>query len=123
MRRFIDNLGVFHLLLDGETPQETWTEVIDQYKRYKAPNGDVHTILFDAEPEEGWVEDNIEYMPYPDPSYVPPYGALRKMSYPDLGEQLDMLWHEINENGSISSSGQWFQSISDVKTQFPKDEE
>ena len=62
MRRFIDNLGVFHLLLDGETPQETWTEVIDQYKRYKAPNGDIHTILFDAEPEEDWVEDNIEYL-------------------------------------------------------------
>ena len=121
MRKFIDSLGAMHHLLDGETPQDSWVEVIDQYKRYLAPNGDIHTILSDAEPEEDWVEQEFEYAPLPDPSFVPPYDAMRRIHYPELGEQLDMLWHEINQNGTITTTGEWFQTINDVKTQFPKE--
>ena len=50
-----------------------------------------------------------------------PYDAKRDMAYPRLGEQLDMLWHEINNNGTITDSGEWFNSIKSVKEQFPKE--
>jgi hypothetical protein len=31
-----------------------------------------------------------------------------------------MLWHELNTSGSISADGGWFQSIQEVKQQYPK---
>lgn len=44
----------------------------------------------------------------------------RSQNYPKLEEQLDMLYHEIKENGSISSNGYWFQTIDNIKESFPK---
>lgn len=52
----------------------------------------------------------------------PPYDLNRQMRYPRLGEQLDMLWHELSTTGSITSSGEWFNVINEVKNQFPKPE-
>jgi len=40
--------------------------------------------------------------------------------YPKVQEQLDMLWHEINTSGSISTDGTWFNAIKDVKDTNPK---
>ena len=31
-----------------------------------------------------------------------------------------MIWHELNTSGSISTDGEWFQSIKTVKDTFPK---
>lgn len=44
----------------------------------------------------------------------------RKVAYGTVEEQLDMIWHEIDENGSLSKSGDWFQHISAVKEIVPK---
>lgn len=88
-RKFIDNEGAYHWLLEGE-PLENWTEIFED------PNQ------------------------LPDPNYVMPYDANRMHTYPSIGNQLDMLWHELNTSGSISTDGSWFQSIQQVKQQFPK---
>ena len=48
------------------------------------------------------------------------YQRDRQQNYPAIGNQLDMLWHELNTSGSISSDGSWFQSIQEVKEQYPK---
>jgi len=48
------------------------------------------------------------------------YQRDRKEIYPSLGNQLDMLWHELNVSGSLTSNGNWFQSIQEVKQQYPK---
>ena len=88
-RKFIDNEGAYHWLLEGE-PLENWTEIFED------PNQ------------------------LPDPNYVMPYDANRMHTYPSIGNQLDMLWHELNTSGSISTDGNWFQSIQQVKQQFPK---
>jgi hypothetical protein len=88
-RKFIDNDGAYHWLLQGE-PEENWTEVFDD------PNQ------------------------LPDPNYQVPYDSLRVNNYPTIGNQLDMLWHELNTSGSISADGGWFQSIQEVKQQYPK---
>ena len=52
--------------------------------------------------------------------YATQYQRDRQQIYPSLGNQLDMLWHELNTSGSISTDGNWFQSIQQVKQQFPK---
>ena len=44
----------------------------------------------------------------------------RTTNYPVIGEQFDMLYHELNTSGSLSVSGSWFQSIKNVKDSYPK---
>ena len=49
------------------------------------------------------------------------YAYDRCKHYPDGFEQLDMLWHAINEGKDLKDS-EWFQTIKEVKEQFPKSE-
>ena len=63
--------------------------------------------------EDAFVEEVIKHViPLKD------YKVIRQ--YPNIGEQLDMLWHELNVSGSISNTGQWFQSVQSIKEQYPK---
>ena len=48
------------------------------------------------------------------------YPRNRRINYPVIGEQFDMLYHELNTSGSLSVSGSWFQSIKNVKDSYPK---
>ena len=50
----------------------------------------------------------------------PTYDTKRLMEYPQLTEQLDMIWHELNTNGSLSTSGDWFTTIDNIKNKYPK---
>ena len=52
--------------------------------------------------------------------YATQYQRDRQQIYPSLGNQLDMLWHEINTNGSLSDNGNWFNSIKEIKDNHPK---
>jgi hypothetical protein len=88
-RKFIDNEGAYHWLLQGE-PEQNWTEVFDD------PNQ------------------------LPNPNYQIPYDSQRINSYPTIGNQLDMLWHELNQSGSLTTNGEWFNSIKEVKENNPK---
>lgn len=88
-------------------------------RRFRDSNGDIH-FLIQGEPEEGWVEiTNEEFIP--DPNYVIPYGYRRMNEYPDLGNQLDMIWHELNTSGSLTTTGEWFTKIKEVKDTHPKE--
>jgi hypothetical protein len=51
---------------------------------------------------------------------LPTYDVKRSMEYPNLQEQLDMLWHELNENGTLSNTGEWFTTIDGIKKRYPK---
>ena len=43
----------------------------------------------------------------------------RRVAYGEVGEQLDMLYHEIQETGTIAASGPWASHISTVKSMIP----
>jgi hypothetical protein len=58
-----------------------------------------------------WVERDA---PFTDNSVA------RKVAYGDVGAQLDMIYHELSETGSISPSGDWYQHITTVKSAIPK---
>ena len=45
----------------------------------------------------------------------------RCSEYPDGFEQLDMLWHAIN-NGVELKDSEWFRKIKEVKEKYPKSE-
>lgn len=47
----------------------------------------------------------------------------RAKEYPGVEEQLDMIWHELKEKGSISgdeAAGGWFFYIKSIKDKYPK---
>lgn len=52
--------------------------------------------------------------------YATQYQRDRQQIYPTISNQLDMLWHELNTSGSLTTDGNWFQSIQQVKQQYPK---
>lgn len=43
----------------------------------------------------------------------------RKREYPKLEDQLDMLWHAMN-NGEVPKANLFYKAISDIKKKFPK---
>ena len=47
-------------------------------------------------------------------------GVARSVAYGQIGQQLDMLYHELKNNGSISTDGDWFQHITNVKSIIAK---
>ena len=49
------------------------------------------------------------------------YAYDRCKHYPDGFEQLGMLWHAVNQGIDLKDS-EWFQTIKEVKEQFPKSE-
>lgn len=52
------------------------------------------------------------------------YQRDRAQLYPFLGEQLDMLWHDINNGilGEAAKNSTWYQAIKDIKDSHPKPE-
>ena len=50
------------------------------------------------------------------------YKIDRVNEYPALAEQFDKLWHDIN-NGTLTTSGDFYTAINTVKTNNPKPSE
>ena len=48
------------------------------------------------------------------------YANDRRDNYPAIGDQFDMLYHELATSGSLSTSGNWFQFIKNIKDSYPK---
>ena len=65
----------------------------------------------------------IKFDPLSSPEFANvAYKIARSIGYSSIGEQLDMLYHELSANGAISTSGTWFNHISSIKSQIPKDD-
>ena len=44
----------------------------------------------------------------------------REKKYPKIVDQLDIMWHEINTTGTLSDTGNWFNTIKEIKDNHPK---
>jgi len=50
-----------------------------------------------------------------------PYMAKRKLAYPQIGDQLDMLWHSIDQNAELKQKYfAFYEAIKAVKAKYPK---
>ena len=50
-----------------------------------------------------------------------PYINQRRNSYPPVGDQLDMLWHSIDQNAELKQKYfDFYQTIKSVKVKYPK---
>jgi hypothetical protein len=47
------------------------------------------------------------------------YQRNRAVEYPDVKEQLDMLWHAI-DNGTLDKSSDFYTALKSIKDQHPK---
>ena len=49
------------------------------------------------------------------------YAQARRNSYPEIGDQLDMLWHSIDQNPKLKSEYfEFYEAIKAVKVKHPK---
>ena len=48
------------------------------------------------------------------------YKRKRLRTYPSVGDQLDMLFKELEEKGSIDKTGDWYMTIKGIKIAYPK---
>jgi hypothetical protein len=58
-----------------------------------------------------WVE---RVAPYTDPAVA------RKVAYGQIEQQLDLIYHDIRQNGALNTQGDWYQHISSVKAFIDK---
>ena len=93
-------------------------------------------ILTDNKALYGPTNGEIEKIVFPE-GFIPPQDAdiktklaelqaeydakqyQRDRNYPDIGEQLDMLYHDMT-SGKNDKTGEWYKAISKVKTDNPK---
>ncbi len=47
------------------------------------------------------------------------YFRKRSAAYPEIGDQLDQLWHDI-DNGKLDKTGSWYLAVKAVKDANPK---
>lgn len=52
--------------------------------------------------------------------HVEDYRKLRKQAYPAIGDQLDALWHAMDEN-EIQRIEPFYSMIKEVKDKYPKE--
>ena len=69
----------------------------------------------DAE-EQAWLEESSKY------KEQAPYINQRRNAYPNIGDQLDMLWHSIDQDPQLKSKYfNFYEAIKAVKVKYPKD--
>lgn len=64
-----------------------------------------------------WLDDGNEISD--DIEYRDLYSGDRRMQFPEIGEQLDKLFHDI-ENGTLDQTGEFFTALKAVKDANPK---
>ncbi len=64
-----------------------------------------------------WLDDGNEVTD--DIEYRDMYAGHRRMQFPEIGEQLDKLFHDI-ENGTLDQNGDFFTALKAVKDANPK---
>ena len=52
---------------------------------------------------------------------APPVDAVRRFEFPDIGDQLDLLWHDMDE-GRIAGkdTSNWYAVVKNIKDRNPK---
>ena len=90
--------------------------------RHHNINGNI--VPFTAEEEAEWDANEIAFAKQKAKEVKTepkPYVAKRKLAYPKIGDQLDMLWHSIDQNPALKSQYfDFYEAIKAVKVKNPK---
>tara|TARA_A100000172_G_scaffold77416_1_gene61782 strand:- start:366 stop:641 length:276 start_codon:yes stop_codon:yes gene_type:complete len=84
----------------------------------------VNGVLMDLTPEEEiQLENDKKNHTSKDEIIVeqPPYKEQRRNAYPEIEDQLDMLWHSIDQDPQLKSKYfDFYEAIKAVKVKYPK---
>jgi len=100
-----------HKLIDGVRVDLTAEEIAELNARDEIENKKITDAkaIYDAANAE---ENN---------QAVKPYIAKRKAAYPPIGDQLDYLWHSIDESAELKQKYfSFYEAIKAVKAKYPK---
>lgn len=89
-------------------PDFIWVDVPDDTTTSDTRNPDGTINKFDITQLPGFAENA--------------YKVARTIAYTGIGEQLDMLFKELQSTGTISNTGPWASHIASVKEAIPKDD-
>jgi|TARA_R110000824_G_scaffold286800_1_gene474920 hypothetical protein len=90
--------------------------------RHHNINGNI--VPFTAQEEAEWDANEIAFAKQKAKEVKTepkPYVAKRKLAYPQIGDQLDMLWHSIDESSELKQKYfKFYEAIKAVKAKYPK---
>jgi hypothetical protein len=103
------------------------SEIRDPGEEYEIYEGPDATIAWVDAPDEITLDWTLEWCPSKecmvwverDAPYTDNTVA-RKVAYGKIEEQLDLIYHDIEENGALTTGGAWYQHISAIKSMIPK---
>lgn len=49
------------------------------------------------------------------------YQQQRAAAYPSIADQLDMIWHTIDQGATLDKQSDFYKSIASIKSNFPKE--
>lgn len=93
-----------------KTLQDLYKENPKEYKRMVSIANREHRKLFVENDKLTLSEPNF---------HQKDYVIYRKENYPRLQEQLDMLWHAIDE-GKLDKTSKFYTTLKEIKDKFPK---
>lgn len=82
-------------------------------------------MFFKPIPKE---DGSIEFVPSDEP-YLPtepaqpvelPYNIKRYKEYPQIADQLDMIWHMMDDETIPGKGSEWYNTILEIKNKYPK---
>lgn len=85
-----------------------WVDVPDGTTSHDTYNEDGTITKFDITAQPGFAENA--------------YRVARGIGYGSIGDQLDLLFKEIQATGTISNTGPWATHIASIKAAIPKDD-
>ena len=114
-----DNNNSHEFVITGEPSNETEYQRDVKYVSGSDDNGSA--IFSDTQPYT-WSQVNTKKSALQTQYDNDAYKRDRKASYPEIGEQLDKLFHDI-DNGTLTTSGDFYTALNAVKTAHPKPSE
>ena len=114
-----DNDNSHEFVIHGEPSNETEYQRDVKYISGSDSNG---SAIFSSTQPYTWSQVNTKKSSLVTTYNNEQYKRDRAASYPELGEQLDKLFHDI-DNGTLTTSGDFYTALNTVKTANPKPSE
>ena len=114
-----DNDNSHEFVISGEPSNETEYQRDVKYVSGSDSNG---SAIFSSTQPYTWSQVNTKKSALVTTYNNEQYKRDRAASYPDIGEQLDKLFHDI-DNGTLTTSGDFYTALNTVKTANPKPSE
>lgn len=93
-------------------------QATDEIEAQKPLNKDINGVVSELTDEE-YTEKINNLAAILDDEAQNGYKTDRQLAYPPIAEQLDKLYHDIN-NGTLDTTGEFFTALNTVKTDNPK---